>query len=108
MLPLLYVFYSQGGKDDKKDDKKGGKDKKKKGEPDVELVELPPEVTTLATFQMTLEDFLEGEFELEETFVHSLVEGDSEEKVVESESSSKKVRTPRDHNCSNSKTIPDS
>ncbi len=43
---------------------------------------------------MTLEDFLEGEFELEETFIHSLVEGDSEEKVVESESSSKKVRIP--------------
>ena len=48
----------------------------------------------MATFQMTLEDFLEGEFELEETFIHSLVEGDSEEKVVESESSSKKVRIP--------------
>lgn len=57
----------QGGKNDKPDD--GGKKKKKKGEPEVELAHLPAEYTTLATFHVPLEDFLEGEFEFENVFI---------------------------------------
>ena len=35
------------------------------------MVSLPPEVTTLATFHVPLEDFLDGEFEFENVFIHS-------------------------------------
>lgn len=55
--------------------KDAGKDKKKKkGEPDVEMNYLPPEYTTLASFVIPLEEFLEGEFEFENVYMHGDVD----------------------------------
>ena len=72
----MYTYsFAQDKKEEKKDDKK--KDKKKKGEPDVELISLPPEITNLATFKMKLEDLIEGAFDLEETFTQDLVSFDA-------------------------------
>merc|ERR1711974_513028 len=51
---------SAGGKDDKKG--------KKKKEPEIELVRSPPTYTTIATFHITLEHFLEGEFDYQNIF----------------------------------------
>ncbi|XP_064612795.1 LOW QUALITY PROTEIN: leucine-rich repeat-containing protein 43-like [Liolophura sinensis] len=69
--------------DKKKDDKaaKGGKDGKKKKKTDVEeeLVRSPPEITTIAVFHASLEELLDGEYDLEYQFTKVLGEGESEE-----------------------------
>ncbi|ESP04133.1 hypothetical protein LOTGIDRAFT_237548 [Lottia gigantea] len=59
------------GKGDKK--AKGGKPekedkKKKKKEPEVELKRMPPQLNTLATFHINLDEFLEGEFNYQSVF----------------------------------------
>ncbi|KAK7475023.1 hypothetical protein BaRGS_00033704 [Batillaria attramentaria] len=66
-LPRPYIHFMlesnpQGGKDDKK--------KKKKGEPEQELRREPPQFTTLASFHIPLEEFLEGEFDFSSVFTH--------------------------------------
>ncbi|XP_071093014.1 leucine-rich repeat-containing protein 43-like [Haliotis cracherodii] len=70
------------GKDDKnaKGDKKGKPEpkkedkKKKKKEPEVELRRTEPQLTTLATFHVHLDDFLEGDFEVVSVFSQGGVE----------------------------------
>lgn len=61
------------GKNDKGKDKKGGgkdeKKKKKKGDPEHELRREPPQFTTLASFHIPLQAFLEGEFEFSSIFM---------------------------------------
>ena len=59
------MFLQQTGKDGKK---------KKKGEPDIELKHMPPEYTTLATFHIPLEEFLDGEFVFENVFAKASAE----------------------------------
>ncbi|XP_070572710.1 leucine-rich repeat-containing protein 43-like isoform X2 [Ptychodera flava] len=86
------------GKDAKEKDKgkdKGGKDskdgkKKKKGEPDVEMHSLPPEITVLGTYKLDLDDFIEGEYFLEETFTCRGSEDKDEEDKDESSGQGKK------------------
>lgn len=59
-------------KDEKKDAAKGKDDKgkggKKKKEPELELKRGPPTYTTLATFHIHMEEFLEGEYEFKTVF----------------------------------------
>ncbi|XP_067681829.1 leucine-rich repeat-containing protein 43-like [Haliotis asinina] len=70
------------GKDDKnaKGDKKGKPEpkkedkKKKKKEPEAELRRTEPQLTTLATFHVQLDDFLEGDFEVVSVFSQGGVE----------------------------------
>ena len=68
---IITVFLSdhltQGGK---KDEKK----KKKKGEPELKLRRTAPQLKLLATFHIPLDEFLEGEFEFEKTFIHGSAE----------------------------------
>lgn len=54
------------GKDDKK--------KKKKGEVEQELKRNPPTYTTLATWHIPLEEFLEGEFDFQSVYTQGMVE----------------------------------
>lgn len=66
-------------KDDKKDakgkdDKDKGKGGKKKKEPELELKRGPPSYSTLATFHIPLEEFLEGEYEFKTVFKKDIVE----------------------------------
>ena len=44
------------------------KDKKKKKEPEIELIRSPPTFTTIATFHITLDHFLDGEFNYQNIF----------------------------------------
>ncbi|XP_074641476.1 leucine-rich repeat-containing protein 43-like isoform X2 [Tubulanus polymorphus] len=75
----------KSAKDDKKDDKKKGKKK----EPEVELQYMTPEYTTLASFHMSLEEILEGEYELEETLVHGEIDIENKTEEVKAEKSVK-------------------
>jgi hypothetical protein len=54
---------------EKKDDKK-----KKKKDLDIEMHHMPPEYTTLVTFNIPTMDFIDGEFEYEQTYFHGEVE----------------------------------
>ena len=62
---IIFCVFLQGR------DTKDGSKKKKKGEPDIELMHMPSEFTVLTTFKVPLADFLEGEFEFENVFVHN-------------------------------------
>ena len=64
-LPLIQAT-DKSGKDDKK--------KKKKGEVEQELKRNPPTYTTLATWHIPLEEFLEGEFDFQSVYTQDLVE----------------------------------
>ncbi|KAJ8313023.1 LOW QUALITY PROTEIN: hypothetical protein KUTeg_010396 [Tegillarca granosa] len=61
-------------KEEKPPPPKGGKDKKKKKEPEIEMKKSPPVFTTLATWHIPMEDFLEGEYEFQHIFSHGGVE----------------------------------
>ena len=79
------MFSFQSAKtDDKKDDKK-----KKKKELDIELHHMPAEFTTLATFHLPLEDFLDGEDMVEEVFARGELEVDSQVDISEAKSNAK-------------------
>ena len=87
------IIFDKASKEEKKDDKK--KDKKKKGEPDVDMVSLPSELTTLATFKMDLAELVEGSFDIGETFSLDLVGSQEDNKKEESEISSQKQKVTR-------------
>ncbi|XP_077995705.1 leucine-rich repeat-containing protein 43-like isoform X2 [Glandiceps talaboti] len=106
------------GKDKGKD--KGGKDakdgkKKKKGEPDIEMQSLPPEVTVFGTFKLDLDDFIEGEYYLEETFVCRGIEDKDDDNNDETASMGKKDKkkkkergeTPKTKKAKDAKTEKD-
>jgi hypothetical protein len=72
-----------GGKD------KGGDKKKKKGEPEQELKKNPPTYTTLATWHVSLADFLEGEFQYQSVFSQGGVEVASTVRSMDTDSARK-------------------
>ncbi|XP_005091563.1 leucine-rich repeat-containing protein 43 [Aplysia californica] len=92
------------GKDKKKAEvtpkgKNSAKDKKKKKEPEIELVKSPATYTTIATFHITLDQFLEGEFEYHNIFTKGDVPPpstirsiDPEDKKVEKKDSKDKKK----------------
>ncbi|XP_006818075.2 leucine-rich repeat-containing protein 43-like [Saccoglossus kowalevskii] len=99
------------GKDGKDKDKakdKGGKDakdgkKKKKGEPDIEMRSLPAETTVLGTYKLDLDDFIEGEYYLEETFTCRGME-EAEQNKDETASVSKKDKKKKKERGESPKT----
>ena len=50
---------------------------------------MPPEVTTLASFHIPLQDILEGEYEIQHTFIDEATEGVVRDKSPDSTSSKK-------------------
>ena len=66
MLDIHFQATDKTGKDDKK--------KKKKGEVEQELKRNPPTYTTLATWHIPLEEFLEGEFDFQSVYTQGMVE----------------------------------
>ncbi|KAK6190964.1 hypothetical protein SNE40_002720 [Patella caerulea] len=69
---------AKGGKPEKDDGKK-----KKKKEPEVELKRMPPQLSTLATFHVQLEEFLEGEFSFKSIYTQGPTELASTVKSME-------------------------
>jgi len=72
-------------------DKNDGKKKKKEAE--IDLVHMPPEYSTLATFHMPLEGFLDGEYKLKKHFSLDWELGPRATTPTSSEVSSRKVES---------------
>ena len=69
--------------------------KKKKKEPEIELIHSPPEVTVLGTCSLELAEFIEGEYLIEETCTckgeQGNTDGEEAAKEEEDDTESKKV-----------------